>query len=96
MTNIRWLLRPILRDALGITIDNRSTSSEKTTQNRLPIGFLSDYLFSGITAILSGSAAFRSILWQNTCFFAVKHYHLRKKHSIAANCSSFRRRGPAV
>ena len=37
--------------ALGITIDHRSTSSGKTTQNRLPIGFLSDYLFSGIVVI---------------------------------------------
>ena len=61
------------------------SSSGKTTQNRLPIGFLSDYLLSGITAILCGSSAFRSILWQNNCFFAVKHYHLRKNRFCFAD-----------
>ena len=96
MTNIRVAFASHSQGCIRITIDHRSTSSGKTTQNRLPIGFLSDYSLSVIAAILSCSSEFRSILWQNNCFFAVKHYHLRKKHSIAANCGSFRRRVPAV
>lgn len=51
MTNIRVAFASHSQGCIRITIDHRSTSSGKTTQNRLPIGFLSDYLFSGIVVI---------------------------------------------